>query len=360
MSVGLAVLVRPDVQLERLVLARLQDLLRNGPVRACNHDQGPQLAGHVFDVLQHHGEQLGDGVVAAQGLGDLEDLEARGQAGRVHAGLAAGLAEQLGVVVEAQVLDGLEVSQAQDPAAAQGGVVDGDGLEGLCLILQGHDVLADLVRALLEVGVGLGSVVEVEFAQALWELHDVGEGVIVNVALEQAQGLEGGAVGALHEVEAPLVELCAADGQGLEGGVGEDVDVLAQVPVGVVGALVEQGAGLEAGEVEGPIEEGADAVQQLDRDGDVEGLEVGHGGEGARQAIDALAEGGRRVVEGAVENEVRQLGARVLELDVLDHGATARAAVERLAEDEVVLGRLEEDAAVEDAIGQGVVLAAED
>lgn len=99
-------------------------------------------------------------------------------------------------------------------------------------------------------------------------------------------------MGALHEVEAPLVELGAADGQGLEGGVGEDVDVLAQVPVGVVGALVEQGAGLEAGEVEGPIEEGADAVQQLDGDGDVEGLEVGHGGEGARQAIDALAEGG--------------------------------------------------------------------
>lgn len=57
---------------------------------------------------------------------------------------------------------------------------------------------------------------------------------------------------------------------------------------------------------------------------------------------------------------MRQLRARVLELDVLDHGAAARAAVERLAEDEVVLGRLEEDAAVENAIGQGVVLAAED
>lgn len=57
---------------------------------------------------------------------------------------------------------------------------------------------------------------------------------------------------------------------------------------------------------------------------------------------------------------MRQLGARVLELDVLDHGTTARAAVERLAEDEVVLGRLKEDAAVENAIGQGMVLAAKD
>lgn len=186
MSVGFSVLVRPDVQRECFVLARLQDLLRNGPVRARDHDQGAQLAGHVLDVLQHHGEQLGDGVVTAEGFGDLEDLEARGQAGRVHAGLAAGLAKQLGVVIEAQVLDGLEVAQAQDPAAAQGGVVDGDGLECLRLILQGHNVLADLVRALLEVGVGLGGMVEVELAQALWELHDVGERVIVNVALEQA------------------------------------------------------------------------------------------------------------------------------------------------------------------------------
>lgn len=51
MPVGLAVLMRPDVQLERLVLARLQDLLRDGPVGARDHDQGPQLAGHVLDVL---------------------------------------------------------------------------------------------------------------------------------------------------------------------------------------------------------------------------------------------------------------------------------------------------------------------
>lgn len=353
----------PDVQLELLPLARLQDLLRHA-AGALDDDQRAQLAGHELDVLEHHGEQLGDGLVGAERLGELEDLEARGQAGRVQAGLAARLAEELRVAVEAQVLDGLEVAQAQDLAAGQGGVVDGDGLDGLGLVAQRHDVLADLVGALLQLRGRVGRVVEVELAQALWELHDVRERVVVDVTLDEVQRLEGGAVWPLHEVEASLVQPGAADYEGLEGWVGEDVDVLAKVPVAVVWALVEEGAGLEAGEVEGPVEEGTDAVQQLDGDGDVEGLEVGHGGEGAREAVDALAEGvgagGGLLVEGAVEDEVRQLGAGVLELDVLDHGATARAAVERLAEDEVVLGRLEEDAAVEDAVGQCVVFAVED
>lgn len=139
------------------------------------------------------------------------------------------------------------------------------------------------------------------------------------------QTLQGQHVRALVEVEAAVVELGAPDEEGLERWVREDVDILAQVPVRVVRALVEEAAGPEAGQVEGAVKQGADAAEERHGDRDLEFLQVRHGGDGPRQAIEMR----RRVVrvgDVPVQAQVRQLTRRVLEARGVNGGTAASAA----------------------------------
>ncbi|KAI9149041.1 Cell wall protein phiA [Paramyrothecium foliicola] len=308
---------------------------------------------HVDEEVRHLG-------VGAKLVEELEGAQLRRQADRVHARLLGGLAEELVVPVHAQRLEGGEVAEGQGARAVQGGEVDGDGLEGVAGGLEGHHVVADAVAALLEVRVGVFGLGHDELLDGLGEHEQIREGIVVEVALDQMQGAEGGVVGPLDEVEAAVVQLGPPDDEGLEGGVGEDVDVLLQVPVLVAVGLVEEGAGAQVGEVKGPVEQLADAVQQGVRDGDVEGLEVGHCGDGVGQAVKgqqgAVA---ARAVDGGVGDELRQLGCGVRQRDALDGGAATRAAAERVAEDEVQLGRQEVHRPVEHHVGERVVVVVE-
>ncbi len=54
------------------------------------------------------------------------------------------------------------------------------------------------------------------------------------------------------------------------------------------------------------------------------------------------------------EHELTQLGARVLDPDILNQGPTSRAREQRFGEREVVLRLVEEDGFVQDRVGEGI------
>ena len=74
-----------------------------------------------------------------------------------------------------------------------------------------------------------------EVFQGLWEFEDVGESVVVDVAVNEVQFLERGLVRPLERDEAFVAELGAPDDEGFEIRVREDVDVFAQVQYALSG-----------------------------------------------------------------------------------------------------------------------------
>lgn len=251
------------------------------------HDDEPlELTGRDREVLQRVDEQVRDLGVRAQLVEELERLQLGGQARRVEPRLLGRLTEELVVPVDAERLEVVELAEGERPMRHERGEVDGDRLERVARRLDGDHVVADAVGALLELRGRLLVLGHDELFERLGEHEEVGEGVVVDVALDEVELAERRLVGLLDEVEAAVVELRPLNDKRLEGGVGEDVDVFVQVPVLVVLGLVEERARLEAGQVKGPVKQHAHAVEQRVGHGHIERLQVGHGGYGPGQAVE--------------------------------------------------------------------------
>lgn len=106
----------------------------------------------------------------------------------------------------------------------------------------------------------------------------------------------------------------------------------------------------QASEIKWSIEERPDPPAQALGHIDDEVLQIGHGGDGVAEVVDAAA--GVAVLEEGLE--LAQLAAGIVEAHILDEGAATRARGQRLGEGEVVLGGLEGDALVQQRVGEGI------
>lgn len=125
------------------------------------------------------------------------------------------------------------------------------------------DVVTETIRALFQLWLWILKLGHDKLFKADRKFEHIRKGIVADVAFDQVQFLQCCLVGAFQRVKSTVIQFCSPNCECFKLGVRKNVNVLAKVPVPIIGSLVVKVACLQAGQIEWSVEEASNAMQQL-------------------------------------------------------------------------------------------------